>query len=358
MGKSMDGIKTFNNSLAGALIRNRRFLLKRPDYLTAFAKVSSKMKKQEKVRGVLSKEGVVVPPVLIISVTNDCNLSCKGCYACSQQRDKSGEMDIEKIKSVLSEAVELGVAVVMIAGGEPLMKKGITELPAIHPNTLFVMFTNGLLLGLHKDMPKNLVPVISIEGGKQATDLRRGEGIYERAMAVMENLDKNGRLFGASITLTSENYGDVLGSGYLDELEAKGCRAAFLIEYVPSGEEDEYLCLTERQKKDLREREEKLYRKHNMLMVTLPGDEEKYGGCLASGRGFLHISSTGALEACPFAPYSDTNIKEMPLKEALKSNLLREIREKHDTLKESRGGCALKENREWVESLLASSESV
>jgi hypothetical protein len=44
----------------------------------------------------------------------------------------------------------------------------------------------------------------------------------------------------------------------------------------------------------------------------------------------------------------------MPLIEALKSGLLREIRDKHDTLKESRGGCALKENKEWVESLMIS----
>ncbi len=354
----MDGIKAFNDSLAGALIKNRRFLLKRPDYFAAFAKISSSMKKQEKKREALAKEGVVVPPVLIISVTNDCNLSCKGCYACSQQRDKSGEMDIEKIKGVLGEAVGLGVAVVMIAGGEPLMKQGITDLPAMHPGTLFVMFTNGLLLGLYKDLPKNFVPVISIEGGKQSTDARRGEGMYEQATAVMENLDKKGRLFGASITLTSENYGEVLNSGFLDELEAKGCRAAFLIEYVQSGKEDEYLCLTESQKKTLREREEELYKKHDMLMVTLPGDEEKYGGCLASGRGFLHISSTGALEACPFAPYSDTNIKDMPLKQALKSSLLKDIRDKHDTLKESRGGCALKENREWIESLTAGADTV
>jgi MoaA/NifB/PqqE/SkfB family radical SAM enzyme len=65
----------------------------------------------------------------------------------------------------------------------------------------------------------------------------------------------------------------------------------------------------------------------------------------------LHISSSGALEACPFAPYSDTSVKNMPLKEALKSRLIREVRENHDKLKESRGGCALKENAEWVASL-------
>lgn len=354
----MDGINLFDKSMAGAVIKNKRFLLKRPDYIPAFAKISSKMKKQEKIREELRKEGLVVPPVLIVSVTNDCNLSCKGCYACSQQREKSGEMDIERIKSVLGEAVELGVAVVMIAGGEPLMKPGIMELPKLYPDTLFVMFTNGLLLGMHKELPKNFVPVISIEGGKQTTDMRRGDGMYDRAMAVMQSLDKQGRLFGASITLTSENYDEVMNSDYLDELEAKGCRAAFLIEYVPSGEEDAHLCLTEQQKISLREREEKLYKKHNMLTVTLPGDEEKYGGCLASGRGFLHISSTGALEACPFAPYSDTNIKDIPLKEALKSKLLSEIRDKHDTLKESRGGCALKENKEWVESLISSNQSI
>lgn len=349
----MDGISEFNLSLAGAVINNKRFLLKRPSYIAAFAKISANMKKQEKKRErYLKDEELVVPPVLIVSVTNDCNLSCKGCYACSQQRDKSGEMDLERIKSVLAEAIDLGVAVVMIAGGEPLMRAGIMDLPSLHPETLFVMFTNGLLLGA-QNAPLNFVPVISVEGGKEATDKRRGVGMYDNAMAVMEKLDKESRLFGASITLTSENYGEVVSSNYLGELESKGCRAAFLIEYVPSGDEDMALCLTDAQKKELRENEEKLYSEHNMLIVTLPGDEEKYGGCLASGRGFLHISSTGALEACPFAPYSDTNIKDLSLKEALKSRLLREIRDNHHLLKESRGGCALKENRAWVESLLS-----
>lgn len=355
----MDGIKEFNRAFAGAVINNKRFLLKRPSYIAAFARISAKMKKQENVREQLSKdEGLVVPPVLIISVTNDCNLSCKGCYACSQHRDKSGEMDMERIKSVICEAVDLGVAVVMIAGGEPLMKQGIMELPALHPDTLFVMFTNGLLLGTYNDPPLNFVPVISVEGGKEATDLRRGAGMYDNAMAVMEKLDKSGRLFGASITLTSGNFGEVVSQDYLSRLESKGCRAAFLIEYVPSGEEDAALCLTETQKKELRENEEKLYEQHDMLIVTLPGDEEKYGGCLASGRGFLHISSTGALEACPFAPYSDTNIKDGTLKEALKSRLLSGIRDNHHLLKESRGGCALKENKAWIEALTTSAETI
>jgi MoaA/NifB/PqqE/SkfB family radical SAM enzyme len=45
----------------------------------------------------------------------------------------------------------------------------------------------------------------------------------------------------------------------------------------------------------------------NHHLFAVPWDEEEQGGCLASGQGFVHISAAGALEPCPFAPYSDTN---------------------------------------------------
>jgi MoaA/NifB/PqqE/SkfB family radical SAM enzyme len=65
------------------------------------------------------------------------------------------------------------------------------------------------------------------------------------------------------------------------------------------------------------------------------------------------VNPSGDLEPCPFAPYSDTNLKNVPLKEALRSRLLSEIRENHDKLEETRGGCALWENRDWVRGLLS-----
>lgn len=166
-------------------------------------------------------------------------------------------------------------------------------------------------------------------------------------------LDESRRLFGASITLTCGNFDEVMRSGYLDMLEKKGCGVVFLIEYVP-GADDTTMCLTDAQKQYLCDITPVLSKKHDMMIVPLPGNEEKYGGCLASGRGFLHISSTGALEACPFAPYSDTNVIDMPLGDALKSDLLRKIRNNHHLLTESRGGCALNENRGWIQTLMRS----
>lgn len=88
------------------------------------------------------------------------------------------------------------------------------------------------------------------------------------------------------------------------------------------------------------------------LFIAFPGSEDEMGGCLASGRGFVHISADGSLEPCPFAPYSDSNLKDLTLREALGSEFLKQVRENHDNLKETRGGCALWENRQWVRSLL------
>ena len=85
------------------------------------------------------------------------------------------------------------------------------------------------------------------------------------------------------------------------------------------------------------------------LHVCLPGEEEQFGGCLAAGRGFVHISATGDVEPCPFAPYSDSNIHDMPLSDALDSLLLNRIRSNHHLLTESAGGCTLWENKDWVE---------
>jgi MoaA/NifB/PqqE/SkfB family radical SAM enzyme len=350
------GIQLFNSTIIEAVAQNKRFLRKRPAYILPFARIAARIQKSAAVREAFARdEGLIVPPVLILSVTNDCNLACAGCYACSQQRDRSAELSMDDIRRVVGEAVALGVCVVMIAGGEPLLKAEILSLPPAYPDTLFVMFTNGLLL----DTPaaqaagrmRNLIPVVSLEGGRTLTDERRGEGLYDAVTAVMHRLDADKRMFGVSVTLTSRNYDDVIRGDYLKSMQALGCRAAFLIEYVPCGAEDETLCLTEDQKSHLRQIEKQLYSEYDMLVVSLPGNEDPYGGCLASGRGFVHISSTGALEACPFAPWSDVSVKDTPLKTALKSRLLKRIREGHETLRESRGGCALKENAAWVATL-------
>ncbi len=94
-------------------------------------------------------------------------------------------------------------------------------------------------------------------------------------------------------------------------------------------------------------------RRFNAVFIAVPWDEEEQGGCLASGRGFVHISASGDLEPCPFAPYSDASVRSSPLREALQSRFLRAMRENHALFAETEGGCALWKNKEAVEALLA-----
>ncbi len=351
-----NGISLFNESIYDSLIKNKKYLFKYPSYLTAFSKISRNIKNQNKLRSLLNQnENLIVPPILILSVTNSCNLKCAGCYACNQDRNINEELSIEEISRIVDEAIGLGVSIILIAGGEPLLKKGILDIPKAHHETLFVMFTNGLLVDGNTinaiKRTKNLIPVLSIEGDRKTTDLRRGEGMFDSIIKLMGEFGANSTMFGSSITLTSKNFDSVINSGYLDGLESAGCAVSFLIEYVPQ-DEDNDLVLTPSQKDELAATSKAMSDNHNMLVVALPGDEERYGGCLAAGRGFLHISSEGSLEACPFAPFSDTNVKDKPLKEALKSKLIAEIRKNHHELTEAKGGCALNENHDWVKSLL------
>jgi MoaA/NifB/PqqE/SkfB family radical SAM enzyme len=88
------------------------------------------------------------------------------------------------------------------------------------------------------------------------------------------------------------------------------------------------------------------------LFLAFPGEEDRYGGCLSAGRGFVHVAPDGKLEACPFAPFGDRSARELSLREALASPTLQAIREHHAELAETAGGCALWDQKEWVDGLV------
>jgi len=248
----------------------------------------------------------------------------------------------------------------MLAGGEPLLRRDMLEAAAAEKGTLFPVFTNGVLLD--SDITRffkkhrNLVPVLSIEGDQQKTDDRRGDGLYGKVESAAEVLRRNKMFYGLSITLTSDNFDQVMDPVYLQRYYDQGCRLFFFVEYVPVTDKDIPNCVTADQRKKLPEINKLLRETIPALYLTLPGEEEQYGGCLAAGRGFVHISATGDVEPCPFAPYSDTNINHSSYTEALDSLLLNRIRNNHHMLKESAGGCTLWENKEWVKEQLDTRE--
>ncbi|HWR23082.1 MAG TPA: radical SAM protein [Feifaniaceae bacterium] len=293
--------------------------------------------------------------MMIVSTTEACNLACAGCYAHARHKKPDGALPDGRISELLDEASELGVSIVMLAGGEPLLSHGWLDAMGRHDELLGVVFTNGTLF----DEPRrawfaqhrHMIPAFSIEGNEAQTDFRRGSGVYKKVGEAMRHLHAARVPFGVSVTVTSRNIDSLLSDAFIEENLQKGCRLFVFVEYVPVVKGSEPLVLSGADKRRLSEFASAAARKYPALFIPFPGNEDQYGGCLAAGRGFVHVSAEGNVEPCPFAPFSDTNLRNVPLKDALASGFLSKVRENHHLLQEGDGGCALWHNREWLAGL-------
>lgn len=330
--------------------------LRRPRHLPMALRCALNQFSAARKRNRLHAAGQPIPPMLILSITGRCNLSCRGCYSHHLGFSKDQELGRGNVIRILADAERLGVGTVLVAGGEPFVRADdIWEFTRKFPSLLFAIFSNGLLIdaaalkNIRKS--KNIVPVISLEGHNADTDNRRGQGVANRVAGVLQALQTSGIFFGVSVTVSRDNFDHVLSASFVDGLVDSGCSLIFFVEYVPveAGSEDQVIDTIQRQ--ELLRRVEELRRTKHLLCVAFPGEEEEFGGCLAAGRGFVHISPSGMLEPCPFAPYSDTNLANVSLGQGLASPLLAAIRANHSRLQETRGGCALWNQRDWVRSL-------
>ena len=305
--------------------------------------------------------GEHIPPFLIASITSKCNLHCAGCYSrCNHATvDAEPEMQLtaDEWLKIFDEAAELGISFILLAGGEPMLRWDVIKAAGKKQNILFPIFTNGTYMSEQYftlfDECRNLIPIISIEGSREFTDERRGNGIYDKLIANMEELKDRGLVFGVSITVTTKNYKEVTSSDFLGGLSEKGCKAVIFVEYVPVNEKSEDLAPTDIERDYLSDAIQNC-RKHQpeMIYVSFPGDEKGSGGCLAAGRGFFHINSHGGAEPCPFSPYSDLNIRDTSLKDALRSPLFTALKSGDILSDDHKGGCVLYEKREQVEKII------
>ena len=327
-------------------------------FLAKFAIASAKANKK---RIEEEKAGLHVPSYLIASITSSCNLHCAGCYSrannATEDCEPERQLSDEDWLRIFKEAEELGISFILLAGGEPMLRWDVMQVAGGIQDIIFPIFTNGTFMGdKHMellDKCRNLVPVISIEGGREETDSRRGEGIYDTVVSKMDELHRRGLIYGVSVTVTKENLHEVYSDEFLDIMRERGCKAVFYIEYVPVTDEAKELAPDDDDRSFMSERMDILRtNRDDMMYVAFPGDEKSSGGCLAAGRGFFHINSHGGAEPCPFSAYSDINVKDTSVREALGSGLFTALRDGGVLAGDHIGGCVLHEKRDQVEAIL------
>lgn len=312
--------------------------------------------KQEKAR---EKYQCNIPWAILLDPTSACNLHCTGCWAADYGHALN--LSYDDIDSIIKQGKELGTYIYIYTGGEPLVrKKDLIKLCEAHPDCAFLCFTNATLIDEEfvEDIArvKNFVPVISSEGDEAATDSRRGEGTYKMVDRGMTLLHDRGLVFGVSICFTSANADSVCSDEYFDWLIDKGALFAWIFNYMPVGADSPAdLMPTPEQREMLYRFNHKLRETKPILTLDFQNDGEFVGGCIAGGRRYLHISAAGDVEPCVFVHYSNANIHDVSLLDALRSPLFMGYYNDQPFNDNHLRPCPMLENPECIEHLVEES---
>lgn len=275
--------------------------------------------------------GYYPPSTVVISPTMRCNLNCYGCYA--GDYDKTLELSLDEVDSILTQMKEMGVYFAVISGGEPFYMEGLFEIFKKHSDMAFLVFTHGGLID-ERMVEKltdvgNVMPAFSLEGYEKETDERRGAGHFKKVMHAMDLLKAGGLSFCGSFAHSRKNSEIITNGKYIDMLLGKGVFAMWLFSYVPVGRKpDPNLMPTPEQRDGLRRTVAEYRASKPMLFIDFWNDGPLISGCLAGGRKYFHINANGDIEPCVFCHFAVDNIRRSTIHQALASPFFTKIRAK------------------------------
>lgn len=266
-----------------------------------------------------------IPWAILLDPTSACNLHCTGCWAA--EYGSMLNLSFDEIDDIIRQGKEMGVYMYIYTGGEPLVRKrDIIRLCEKHDDCVFLCFTNGTLIdeAFADEMlrVKNFVPAISLEGSEEATDSRRGQGVYQKVLSAMQILHARKLLYGISACYTSVNYDSITSEAFYDRLIEMGAYFIWYFHYMPVGNDANPMLLPSPIQREVVCRRIRYYRSRKPLFaMDFQNDAEYVGGCIAGGRNYFHINANGDIDPCVFVHYSDSNIHEKTLLEAMRSPL-------------------------------------
>ena len=151
-------------------------------------------------------------PVVIWNLIRRCNLTCKHCYSISADRDFPGELSTEQVFRVMDDLKAFGVPVLILSGGEPLLRPDIFAIARCAKDMGFylALSSNGTLIDTTNidaiaAMDCDYVG-ISLDGiGVTHDRFRRKAGAFASALQGLRLCRDAGIKVGLRFTLTQDN---------------------------------------------------------------------------------------------------------------------------------------------------------
>jgi heme b synthase len=288
------------------------------------------------------------PPLRLLAweTTRRCNLACAHCRAAAGSGPYEGELSTVEGKALLEELATRGPVVVILTGGEPLLREDIYELIEYGAGLghRMVMAVNGTLLTPEIALRLKELGIqrlsISLDGATAHSHdrLRQVPGAFEGALRGIRAAQAAGLPFQINTTVIANNRAE-LPALYDLALEL-GAAAHHVFVLVPTGRGQEIkdqLLSSEDYEATLRwllarQGEGRLHIKPTCapqyyriwrqeaaargekISVTTHGMEAMTKGCLG-GQGFAFVSYGGEVQPCGYLELSAGNIRQTKFSE-------------------------------------------
>ena len=155
-------------------------------------------------------------PVVIWNLIRRCNLTCKHCYSISADKDFAGELNTAEDYGVMDDLRSFGVPVLILSGGEPLLRDDIYDIARRAKEKGFYvgLSTNGTLID--ESNIERIAAIgfdyvgISLDGIRETHDtFRRKVGAFDASLHGVKLCRDAGIKIGVRFTLTQDNAHDL-----------------------------------------------------------------------------------------------------------------------------------------------------
>ena len=296
------------------------------------------------------KKGDFFPAFHFISVTDDCNLNCQGCWV--THKKQNARMSPEMLNSIITQSKAKGSYFFGILGGEPLLYKPLFDVFEKHSDCYFQLFTNGTLLT--KDIAErlrklsNVSPLISFEGDNEVADVRRGgKNVYKKTQSAIDHSTNAGLITGVAMSVCKSNIDLAFSDDFIQSLIDRGVLYLWYYIYRPAGQDATVdLCLSEEQIEQLRQFMVDARQKYNIAIIDAYWDENGKGLCPAASGLSHHINASGDIEPCPVIQFATNNVADGDLESIYRNSTF--LSEFKTEIPKLTTGCILMDDPQWL----------
>ncbi len=302
-----------------------------------------------------------VPKWIAWEVTQKCNLKCVHCRCSSDEASSEGDFTTEEGKKLLTEIARFSKPVVVLSGGEPLMRKDIFELADFGSSLglRMCMATNGALVDdeICRKMREVDIKMVSLslDGSSAAIhdDFRQCPGAFDGVIRAAETFRRNGQKFLINSSFTKRNQADIPKVFHL--AKSLGATAWYMFMIVPTGRGEEIMSelISKEDYEDILEWHYQQEKDEDAILMrptcaphyyrVAPQRAKAEGvtferrslsfstgggkGCIAA-QSICLIDCFGNVKPCSYFPRIAGNVKDTPFREIWEnSTLFKELRD-------------------------------